>query len=206
MKEISVIRGAWMSLALLTVCQWSAKIPAVEPDVSAIGTGAEWHNVNGDSDETGFSRLDQIKAANVSRLGLAWHLDLPGRRAWKHHRLKSAVFLLHRFLRHAVRGGCFQRQVIVEVETQDLGTQSAQDGVQLWRQPWRRLCQRESLFAALDGRLMALDATRRSKMERRDDRSQKWPDDNRRSACVRWQGDHRTGWSRLRYARLRHGL
>ena len=43
-----------------------------------IGAGAEWHNVNADSDETGYSRLDQINAANAGRLGLAWYLDLPG--------------------------------------------------------------------------------------------------------------------------------
>jgi quinohemoprotein ethanol dehydrogenase len=43
-----------------------------------IGAGAEWHNVNADSDETGYSRLDQITAANAGRLGLAWYLDLPG--------------------------------------------------------------------------------------------------------------------------------
>ena len=48
------------------------------PDASAIGSGAEWHNVNGDSNETGYSRLDQITAANAGRLGLAWYLDLPG--------------------------------------------------------------------------------------------------------------------------------
>ena len=47
-------------------------------DASAIGSGAEWHNVNGDSNETGYSRLDQITAANARRLGLAWYLDLPG--------------------------------------------------------------------------------------------------------------------------------
>jgi quinohemoprotein ethanol dehydrogenase len=34
--------------------------------------------VNGDSDETGYSRLDQITDANAGRLGLAWYFDLPG--------------------------------------------------------------------------------------------------------------------------------
>ncbi len=48
------------------------------PEAPAIGSGAEWHNVNGDSNETGYSRLDQITAANAGRLGLAWYLDLPG--------------------------------------------------------------------------------------------------------------------------------
>jgi len=40
--------------------------------------GVEWHNVNADSDETGYSRLEQITAANAGQLGLAWYLDLPG--------------------------------------------------------------------------------------------------------------------------------
>jgi quinohemoprotein ethanol dehydrogenase len=43
-----------------------------------IGAGAEWHTVNADSGETGYSRLDQINASNAGRLGLAWYLDLPG--------------------------------------------------------------------------------------------------------------------------------
>ncbi len=34
--------------------------------------------MNGDSNETGYSRLDQITAANAGRLGLAWYLDLAG--------------------------------------------------------------------------------------------------------------------------------
>jgi len=49
--------------------------PAAAPQV---GSGAEWHGVNGDSNETGFSRLDQINTANAGQLGLAWYLDLPG--------------------------------------------------------------------------------------------------------------------------------
>jgi quinohemoprotein ethanol dehydrogenase len=53
---------------------------AVRGDNSAvaIGAGPQWSRVNGDSNETGFSRLDQISSANVSGLGLAWSLDLPG--------------------------------------------------------------------------------------------------------------------------------
>ncbi|MDE2405152.1 MAG: PQQ-dependent dehydrogenase, methanol/ethanol family [Sphingomonadales bacterium] len=43
-----------------------------------VGSGEEWHGVNGDSAETGFSRLAQIDTANAGRLGLAWFLDLPG--------------------------------------------------------------------------------------------------------------------------------
>ena len=44
----------------------------------AIGSSADWHGVNGDSDETGFSRLDAIGTGNAGKLGLAWSLELPG--------------------------------------------------------------------------------------------------------------------------------
>lgn len=53
-----------------------AMVSAASP--APIGSGAEWHGVNGDSNETGFSRLKQVTPANVARLGLAWTLDLPG--------------------------------------------------------------------------------------------------------------------------------
>jgi quinohemoprotein ethanol dehydrogenase len=53
---------------------------AAAPSRSAIsvGTSAEWHNNNGDSDETDFSQLAQITNKNAPQLGLAWSLDLPG--------------------------------------------------------------------------------------------------------------------------------
>ncbi|MEO6092949.1 MAG: PQQ-dependent dehydrogenase, methanol/ethanol family [Novosphingobium sp.] len=51
---------------------------AAEPVQNSVGAGAEWTRVNADSDETGFSRLDQINVANAGALGLAWSLDLPG--------------------------------------------------------------------------------------------------------------------------------
>jgi quinohemoprotein ethanol dehydrogenase len=71
-----IIPGLCLSLglAMLAACQqWFTRTAA-----PTVGTGAEWHNVNGDSDETGYSRLDQITAANAGQLGLAWYLDLPG--------------------------------------------------------------------------------------------------------------------------------
>jgi quinohemoprotein ethanol dehydrogenase len=44
----------------------------------AVGAGKDWPAHNGDAYETAYSRLDQITAANVGRLGLAFSLDLPG--------------------------------------------------------------------------------------------------------------------------------
>jgi quinohemoprotein ethanol dehydrogenase len=55
-----------------------AQAPAAVATPAPIGAGAEWPGINGDIAETGFSRLDQITAANASRLGLAWTLELPG--------------------------------------------------------------------------------------------------------------------------------
>jgi quinohemoprotein ethanol dehydrogenase len=45
---------------------------------AATGTGADWPTVGGGSDETGFSQLAQVTTANIGKLGLAWSLDLPG--------------------------------------------------------------------------------------------------------------------------------
>lgn len=57
-----------------------AAAPAAAPTTTSpqVGSAAEWHGVNGDSAETGFSRLDQINTTNAGQLGLAWYLDLPG--------------------------------------------------------------------------------------------------------------------------------
>jgi quinohemoprotein ethanol dehydrogenase len=41
---------------------------------------ANWANHNNTSDETAYSPLDQINRSNVSKLGLAWYLDLPDER------------------------------------------------------------------------------------------------------------------------------
>src|SRR5277367_3261078 len=43
-----------------------------------VGAGADWVSHGGGTDESGYSRLDRIKASNMARLGLAWSLDLPG--------------------------------------------------------------------------------------------------------------------------------
>ena len=50
--------------------------------IAAAGRAAEsgyvnWAGHGGSSDETDYSALAQIDAANVDRLGLAWYLDLP---------------------------------------------------------------------------------------------------------------------------------
>jgi quinohemoprotein ethanol dehydrogenase len=44
----------------------------------AVGAGNDWPAVGGASDESSYSRLDQINTNDISKLGLAWSLDLPG--------------------------------------------------------------------------------------------------------------------------------
>src|SRR5580704_15048064 len=79
MKKLSLLLGVSACVAFLAACQLrSGSAAPAGSGSAAIGTGAEWHNVNGDSNETGYSRLDKITAANAGRLGLAWYLDLPG--------------------------------------------------------------------------------------------------------------------------------
>jgi len=79
MKNSSPLTGVSACLALLGASQlWFASPASAAAPSSAIGTAADWHNVNGDSDETGYSRLDKITAANAGKLGLAWYVDLPG--------------------------------------------------------------------------------------------------------------------------------
>lgn len=70
--------GAMMlsALAMVSATLVSARAPARA--VAAHLANTEWRGVNGDSDETGFSPLSQINAANARGLGLAWSLELPG--------------------------------------------------------------------------------------------------------------------------------
>jgi quinohemoprotein ethanol dehydrogenase len=45
---------------------------------NAVGAGNDWPAVGGASDESSYSRLDQINVGDIGKLGLAWSLDLPG--------------------------------------------------------------------------------------------------------------------------------
>ena len=78
MNRASLLEGMSAYAIGLVACWLYPGSPSPAAVPSPIGTGAEWHNVNGDTDETGFSALFQITADNASRLGLAWSVDLPG--------------------------------------------------------------------------------------------------------------------------------
>ena len=69
MPKRAVLLGINATLSLVAICAASAN--------EAAGTSADWPNHGGAADESGYSQLDQIKASNVERLGLAWSLDLP---------------------------------------------------------------------------------------------------------------------------------
>ena len=43
-----------------------------------LGAGNDWPFVGGAADESSYSQLDQINAGDIGKLGLAWSLDLPG--------------------------------------------------------------------------------------------------------------------------------
>jgi quinohemoprotein ethanol dehydrogenase len=81
-RKSGFLLGATLYVGLLAGCRLLSNSPAPAPaataDAPTVGAGTEWHNINGDSHESGYSRLDQITAANAGRLGLAWYLDLPG--------------------------------------------------------------------------------------------------------------------------------
>jgi quinohemoprotein ethanol dehydrogenase len=76
-KRISLLSTAAINLGFVASLMNLTASAAVS-NAGSVGSGAEWHNVNGDSNETGYSRLDQVTAANANKLGLAWYVDLPG--------------------------------------------------------------------------------------------------------------------------------
>ena len=51
---------------------------SLPPLPSMQSANVDWPAVDGAADEAAFSRLDQVTSANAGRLGLAWSLDLPG--------------------------------------------------------------------------------------------------------------------------------
>lgn len=68
-----VIRTALVSLLGLSGCIGHSLAPH-----AGVGSTGDWTAHNGDADERAFSALDRISTTNVSRLGLAWSLDLEG--------------------------------------------------------------------------------------------------------------------------------
>ena len=67
------LRSALVAMAF-TATAWSV---AGLSDPAVKTTDYDWPHYGGQLDEAGYAALDQINTGNVSRLGLAWSLDLP---------------------------------------------------------------------------------------------------------------------------------
>jgi quinohemoprotein ethanol dehydrogenase len=73
----AVLRDAfwmWACCAWILSCHSASAAHRIE----SVGAADDWAFHGGGADESGFSRLDRIKASNIDKLGLAWSLDLPG--------------------------------------------------------------------------------------------------------------------------------
>ncbi|MCE7796322.1 PQQ-dependent dehydrogenase, methanol/ethanol family [Sphingobium sufflavum] len=77
-------QARWIRLGCaLALASSGAAIVAQQPGPAARpaptgGTGADWRNVGGSADESGFSQLGQISTATIGKLGLQWALELEG--------------------------------------------------------------------------------------------------------------------------------
>jgi quinohemoprotein ethanol dehydrogenase len=67
-----------VSAAALALTAAGSATHAAADKPASVGGGKDWTAVGGAPDESSYSRLDQITAADVGKLGLAWSLDLPG--------------------------------------------------------------------------------------------------------------------------------
>ena len=72
------MRGTRWSILGLIMAAAAATGGLAQAPGRGVGAGANWPSINGAPDESSFSQLKQVTAANVGRLGLAWSLDLPG--------------------------------------------------------------------------------------------------------------------------------
>ncbi|CAN7557731.1 PQQ-dependent dehydrogenase, methanol/ethanol family [Phenylobacterium sp. LjRoot219] len=74
MRRVCLNVLALSAAALLAV--GCAKDHPKQPD-AGVGADVNWTAPGGSADEAAYSRLTEIKAGNVDKLGLAWSLDLP---------------------------------------------------------------------------------------------------------------------------------
>jgi len=82
-QRVTTQRGRWL-IAILAILSISVAVLAQQGkkiDDNALKNAGknkeEWISYNRDWSETRYSPLDQITASNVSKLGLAWSLDIP---------------------------------------------------------------------------------------------------------------------------------
>lgn len=65
------------AIAAVTVVSGGCANTAPSQPTENVGTAGEWPAVGGSADEASYSRLDQINLRNAGELGLAWALELP---------------------------------------------------------------------------------------------------------------------------------
>jgi quinohemoprotein ethanol dehydrogenase len=70
---LKVTLALWMSCVLSL-----AAFNVSAASHSEVGAAADWPSHGGDADESGYSRLHEIKVSNIGRLGVSWFLELPG--------------------------------------------------------------------------------------------------------------------------------
>ncbi|RZI60791.1 MAG: PQQ-dependent dehydrogenase, methanol/ethanol family, partial [Zymomonas sp.] len=155
MRRLTFAPALLSALLVLSACA-SEKSAQSE---TGMGADADWITVGGGTDEASYSRLDEITDDNVDELGLAWSLDLPGEVT-----LEATPLAIDGVLYFS---GSFASVYAVDGRT----------GKQLWRydpETWKHsphkmpfsfganrgvAYEKGKVFvAALDGRLIALDA------------------------------------------------
>jgi quinohemoprotein ethanol dehydrogenase len=78
LAEVRPLAGACLTAALLVFVLFALLVSPVSHASASLAAGMDWSAPSGDTDETDYSRLDEIRVDNVGKLGLAWMLDLPG--------------------------------------------------------------------------------------------------------------------------------
>ena len=148
-----------MALAIARFLPGRSAPDTYQPAAASAGAGADWHNVNGDSDETGFSRLDQISATNLANLGLVWSLDLPGEASLEAAPVaaEGILYFTGSYAKvYAVDGSSGKVLWIFDPKTWEHNPSKMHFGFGANRGV--AYDNGKIFFAALDGRLFALDA------------------------------------------------
>ena len=66
-----------MAVACATLLVGASDISGTPQNDAGVGADANWTAPQGGADEAGYSRIGNLTPANVSKLGLAWSMDLP---------------------------------------------------------------------------------------------------------------------------------
>lgn len=72
-----IVTRALTSVALVALLLGGCSAGGPAQPEAGVGTDKDWTAPGGSADEAGYSRLEQLTPDSVSRLGLAWSLDLP---------------------------------------------------------------------------------------------------------------------------------